>query len=71
MFDHFNLLAPLYDRVFQPPDLQHFIRLLELPADGYLLDAGGGTGRVSNELRPLVDEIVITDVSRGMLKQAL
>ncbi len=71
MFDHFNLLAPLYDRVFQPPVVEHFIRLLELPVDGSLLDAGGGTGRVSNELRPLVDEVVITDVSRGMLKQAL
>jgi demethylmenaquinone methyltransferase/2-methoxy-6-polyprenyl-1,4-benzoquinol methylase len=71
MFDHFNLLAPLYDRVFQPPDLQQFIRLLELPAEGCLLDAGGGTGRVSNELRPLVDEIVITDISRGMLEQAV
>ncbi|GMQ79076.1 MAG: hypothetical protein BMS9Abin02_1631 [Anaerolineae bacterium] len=71
MFDHFNLLAPLYDRVFQPPDVEHYIRLLELPTGGSLLDAGGGTGRVSNELRLLVDEVVITDISTGMLKQAL
>ena len=71
MFDHFNLLAPFYDKAFQPPDVERFIQLLDLPADGPLLDAGGGTGRISAELRPLVDSITITDVSIGMLRQAV
>jgi demethylmenaquinone methyltransferase/2-methoxy-6-polyprenyl-1,4-benzoquinol methylase len=41
-----------------------------LPTKGRLLDAGGGTGRVSAQLIPLVDELVLTDSSKGMLAQA-
>jgi len=44
--------------------------MAHLPAGGRLLDVGGGTGRVSSALRDLVDEVVITDVSFGMLNQA-
>jgi demethylmenaquinone methyltransferase/2-methoxy-6-polyprenyl-1,4-benzoquinol methylase len=35
-----------------------------------LLDVGGGTGRVSSTIRDLVDEVVIADVSFGMLDKA-
>ena len=45
-------------------------KLAALPAKGRLLDVGGGTGRVSSGLRADVDEIVIADVSMGMLKQS-
>ena len=31
---------------------------------------GGGTGRVSSAIRDLVDEVVIADVSFGMLDKA-
>jgi demethylmenaquinone methyltransferase/2-methoxy-6-polyprenyl-1,4-benzoquinol methylase len=71
MFDHFNLLAPIYERVIPPPDVGQLKTFLRLPADGLLLDAGGGTGRVSAQLRSLVDHVVLTDVSGGMLKQAI
>ena len=70
MFDHFGLLAPFYERVIPAPDVTRLAGLLELPVAGRLLDAGGGTGRVSSQLRPLVDDLVITDVSAGMLAQA-
>ena len=70
MFDHFNLLAPIYDRVIQTPDIEIFKELLNLPTSGLLLDAGGGTGRVSSQLLPFVGGIVLSDVSSGMLKQA-
>ncbi len=70
MFDHFNLLAPIYDRVIPPPDAGRLRELLGLPIDGKMLDAGGGTGRVSAQLRPFVGELVLTDVSEGMLQQA-
>lgn len=70
MLDHFGFLAPFYDRFIGPPDAGRWKTLLDLPADGRLLDAGGGTGRVSAQLRPLVSQLVISDESVGMLAQA-
>ncbi len=70
MLDHFGFLAPYYDRFIQPPDLERWQRLLKLPAAGRMLDAGGGTGRVSAQLRPLVDQLVVSDLSHEMLCQA-
>jgi len=46
------------------------MELLRLPAAGSLLDAGGGTGRVSGQLAPFVDQLVISDESAKMLAQA-
>ncbi|MFN2136393.1 MAG: class I SAM-dependent methyltransferase [Candidatus Promineifilaceae bacterium] len=71
MFDHFGFLAPYYDRVFGPPDPGPLRDLLRLPVNGRLLDAGGGTGRVSSQLIPYVDELVISDVSTKMLRQTM
>jgi demethylmenaquinone methyltransferase/2-methoxy-6-polyprenyl-1,4-benzoquinol methylase len=70
MLDHFGFLAPFYDRVIGPPDPARLLKLLRLPAAGWLLDAGGGTGRVSSQLRPYVDELFISDLSARMLQQA-
>jgi len=70
MLDHFGLLAPIYDRVIRPPDVERLCHLLELPAPVRMLDAGGGTGRVSLQLRSLVGELVVSDLSLPMLKQA-
>ena len=70
MFDHFNFLAPFYERLIPAPDTGRLEALLDLPISGRLLDAGGGTGRVSSLLRPYVDEVILTDVSPGMLQQA-
>ncbi len=36
-----------------------------------LLDAGGGTGRVSFALKELVRDVVVVDPSRGMLRYAV
>lgn len=70
MLDHFDLLAPIYDRVIGPPDAQRLRKLLKLPTPGSMLEAGGGTGRVSVRLRPLVGRLVISDISRPMLREA-
>lgn len=70
MIDHFGLLAPFYERVIPTPDVSRLTQLLDLPAAGRLLDAGGGTGRVCGQLRHLVDDLVVTDASYGMLAQA-
>jgi ubiquinone/menaquinone biosynthesis C-methylase UbiE len=68
--DHFSLAAPFYDRVFGFLDPARLRELLALPTAGLLLDAGGGTGRVAHALRGLAGQIVVTDLSAGMLREA-
>jgi len=70
MTDHFSLAAAVYDRLIGPPEMDRMKRLLRLPARGWLLDAAGGTGRVSAAAAGLVDHVVVGDVSLPMLKQA-
>jgi demethylmenaquinone methyltransferase/2-methoxy-6-polyprenyl-1,4-benzoquinol methylase len=68
--DHFDLLAPIYDRAIPFSQLEPMLRFAALPADVLLLDAGGGTGRVAAALRPYVREVLVVDASFGMLRQA-
>jgi ubiquinone/menaquinone biosynthesis C-methylase UbiE len=70
MLDHFGFLAPFYERFIPPPDGERWKELLDLPVNGRLLDAGGGTGRVSGQLRPFLAQLVISDESPKMLAQA-
>jgi demethylmenaquinone methyltransferase/2-methoxy-6-polyprenyl-1,4-benzoquinol methylase len=70
VIDHFDLLAPLYDRVIGAPDPARLRELLHLPTAGRLQDAGGGTGRLASQLRRDVGGLVVADVSRPMLRQA-
>lgn len=66
----FDLLAPFYDHIISEKE-QHTLREpLNLPAEGWLLDAGGGTGRASSALAELVDHLVIADLSLTMLQTA-
>ena len=68
-FDHFAAIASIYARVTYSKS--HIMReVASLPVRGRLLDVGGGTGRVSSAIRDLVDEVVIADVSFGMLEKA-
>jgi ubiquinone/menaquinone biosynthesis C-methylase UbiE len=70
MFNHFDHIAPIYDSLMPAPDLTRWHDLLQLPTLGSLLDAGGGTGRVSNRLRHWAGRVVICDFSLPMLKRA-
>ncbi len=70
-FDHFGLLAPLYERVIRPPDARWLRQLCAFEPGQRLLDVGGGTGRVSQHFRDDVASICILDVSVGMLREAL
>ena len=67
-FDHFDIIAPIYARVTYSA-LDKMRELGGLPIKGRVLDIGGGTGRVATALLQDVDEVVIADVSMGMLKQ--
>ncbi len=71
ILDHFNLLAPFYDRWMRADEMDRLRSFLDLPVPGWVLDAGGGTGRVSAGLRGQAAGLVIADESIGMLKQAL
>lgn len=70
MFDHFEFLAPFYDRFIRPKSPDKLIELLKLPTAGSILDVGGGTGRISQGLRGMAKHILIADASLGMLQQA-
>jgi demethylmenaquinone methyltransferase/2-methoxy-6-polyprenyl-1,4-benzoquinol methylase len=71
MFDHFSLVAPIYEKVIggllDPVELREHMKL---PTTGRVLDAGGGTGRVAQALRGLGGQIVVSDPSEGMVRQA-
>lgn len=71
MLDHFDLIASVYDRLIGRPDTGKLQKLLNLPTAGWLLDGGGGTGRVSTHLKPLAGNIVVSDLSERMLQKAL
>lgn len=68
--DHFRLVAPHYDRIFSYDGDHRLKEQLQLPEEGWLLDAGGGTGRVAQTLRDLTGHVVIVDESEGMLRRA-
>jgi demethylmenaquinone methyltransferase/2-methoxy-6-polyprenyl-1,4-benzoquinol methylase len=69
-FNHFDVLAPLFDRSIAPDAKTRYTRIAGLPVSGNLLDVGGGTGRISHPLLPMVNKIVIVDSSIGMLTRA-
>jgi ubiquinone/menaquinone biosynthesis C-methylase UbiE len=69
-FDHFGILAPFYERFIKPKDPQELAAHLRLPVDGALLDAGGGTGRISQYLTGAAGRVVVADLSREMLAEA-
>jgi ubiquinone/menaquinone biosynthesis C-methylase UbiE len=68
-FDHFDILAPMYETVIQPGNRNEFWTLVDVTTDGVILDAGGGTGRVSQSLIGKVKQIIVSDLSIKMLRQ--
>lgn len=69
-FDHFDFIAPIYNRAGTYSALDTMLEIGEFPTGGRLLDVGGGTGRVADSLRDKAAQIVIADVSLGMLRFA-
>jgi ubiquinone/menaquinone biosynthesis C-methylase UbiE len=68
--DLFDLIAPLFDHSSWLENREEIISCAGLPVDGWLLDAGGGTGRVAFALRDLASGTVVADPSRGMVRRA-
>jgi ubiquinone/menaquinone biosynthesis C-methylase UbiE len=69
IFDHFDILAPLYDRLIRIPENDVLAQVVGLPITGRLLDAAGGTGRIAQQLVDRAGLVVIGDVSINMLRQ--
>ena len=70
MNHHFDWVAPFYDRAIPFARLERMLEILALPGNGWLLDAGGGTGRIAAALCSHIDRVIVADVSTGMLAQA-
>lgn len=69
-FDHFTHLAPFYDRAMPFTTLKRLLEHGKFSESDFVLDAGGGTGRVASALAPYVKKVVVADLSLGMLVQA-
>jgi hypothetical protein len=63
MIRHFDYLARIYDHFAGRPNLTVLRDLLGLPIQGWMLDEGGGTGRVSYPFLSEVGGIVVVDAS--------
>jgi len=68
--NHFGFLAPFYEFFIRPRNPEKIESLVHLQPDGIVLDAGGGTGRVSQYLRGKAAQIVVADESYEMLREA-
>jgi ubiquinone/menaquinone biosynthesis C-methylase UbiE len=69
--DHFGFLAASYERLITAALPEKMREILDLPENGVLLDAGGGTGRVSQFLQEKSKLTVVADPSIRMLRQAI
>ncbi len=67
MFDHFGLLAPVYEKFIKSKFPDKLGELIGLPISGPLLDVGGGTGRVSQYFVNKTRKVFIADLSQKML----
>jgi demethylmenaquinone methyltransferase/2-methoxy-6-polyprenyl-1,4-benzoquinol methylase len=70
LFDHFNWLAPRYERFIKPAPPAELMQRLSLSANTRLLDLGGGTGRVAQFLTAPERLVVVADETFAMLLQA-
>ena len=70
MFDHFDILAPFYERLIPLTAAIVLEPLLALRPNCTLLDAAGGTGRVASMFAASAGRVVVCDASLRMLEQA-
>jgi demethylmenaquinone methyltransferase/2-methoxy-6-polyprenyl-1,4-benzoquinol methylase len=69
--EHFNLIAGFYNKVSTFSTNQALLDALDLPTEGILLDAGGGTGRVAEAMSGYTRHALVADVSPGMMSYAV
>jgi demethylmenaquinone methyltransferase/2-methoxy-6-polyprenyl-1,4-benzoquinol methylase len=69
-FDHFDLVARYYDRVFRRADDDPLPGFVNASPGDVVLDVGGGTGRNAQSLANTGARVIVLDRSLGMLGQA-
>jgi demethylmenaquinone methyltransferase/2-methoxy-6-polyprenyl-1,4-benzoquinol methylase len=70
MRDHFDLLAPIYDKVIQPKPPDRLAQILDLDSSTQLLDVGGGTGRITQYFTNNSRQVILLDSSLQMLQKS-
>lgn len=70
VFDHFGILAPIYERIIRPPMTDTLLELMQPETGHSLLDVGGGTGRYAKRYSDLFSRTALLDASYPMLSQA-
>jgi ubiquinone/menaquinone biosynthesis C-methylase UbiE len=68
--DHFGFLAPFYEFIIKPKRPEKLLALLNIPVNSFVLDVGGGTGRVAQFLFGETIQVIIADPSFKMLEEA-
>jgi len=69
IFDHFDWLAPYYERVFGAQRADQLLDHLALEPECSLLDIGGGTGQIAAQLAGFVRQACVLEPSPGMLAE--
>ncbi len=69
-FDHFGILAPIYERIIRPPKTDVLLELMQPKAGDTLLDVGGGTGRCVKQFSGQFSRTALLDASHLMLSQS-
>lgn len=67
--DHFGFLAPFYEKFIKPKSPEQLLKLLQIAPGNIILDAGGGTGRLSQFLSGET-RVVVLDSSFLMVQEA-
>ncbi|MBI4407414.1 MAG: class I SAM-dependent methyltransferase [Candidatus Kerfeldbacteria bacterium] len=68
-----NTLAPVYDRIIGRllnNDITVIKQIIHWKKSDVVLDLGGGTGRVAEQLQALVEKIIVADPAEKMLVRA-
>ncbi|MFU8827563.1 MAG: class I SAM-dependent methyltransferase [Brevefilum sp.] len=69
-FDHFNLIGPIYDRLFRGRTHDTLREWVNPVPHTRMLDLGGGTGRTSIQFSDGLSEIIVADSAKNMLAEA-
>ncbi len=67
-FDHFDLIARWYDRIFSNPQYDRLHEFLAIAPGQLVLDVGGGTGRRAIGLAAQGARVVVCDLSPQMVR---
>ncbi|MCY3415071.1 MAG: class I SAM-dependent methyltransferase [Candidatus Heimdallarchaeota archaeon] len=66
---HFDLLAPIYNKIIKQKFPEQIINGCQLFDEGKLLEIGGGTGRFASYFLERVHEVHIVEPSKKMIAQ--